>query len=352
MTEALPFKSDSVPALFGMIGALRPIRENLWHGFFAGMLIFAAAFLLQYVCGPLLGGAPFAAFFGAILIATLVGGLRIGLLISVMCFAAGWYFFLRPYQSWTLQGERGMGALLMYWIPTAALLYIVDGLNRAVDAFAAERDRVGVLFGELQHRVANNMMFLAGLLRLQRRAMILKPDSHLEVLDQAQLRLETMARIHRRLYDTEMIHRPLISYLEGLTTDILDAAGARNVACVVEVALPRLDLPRLMNLSLLVHELVTNSLRHGFEGCKGGKISIKLAYETNNLVLCVSDNGKGYFADPNAKPSLGTNIIRSLSAQLGGEATWLSSGGTIARVVFPATPPRWGTSRMSGFASQ
>jgi two-component sensor histidine kinase len=37
--------------------------------------------------------------------------------------------------------------------------------------------------------------------------------------------------------------------------------------------------------------------------------------------------------------SLGLTIIRSLAAQLGGEVSWSASGGTTARVAFPAQSP-------------
>jgi two-component sensor histidine kinase len=223
-----------------------------------------------------------------------------------------------------------------FWITAGIQLYVIEALNRAVDGLSAERDRVGVLFRELQHRVANNMSFVASMLRLQRRQVETRPESALAVFDQAQTRLETMARIHRRLYDPQSADLPLTAYFEGLVKDILEAAGAKHIVCVVEVTPAKFDLARLVTLSLLINELVTNAIKHGLAGRDSGTVSVRLDREADDYVLAIADNGKG-MANPAASgASLGLTIIRSLAAQLGGDVSWSAAGGTTARVTFPA----------------
>jgi len=321
---------------FRVVESFRPIRNNPWLGIAAGVFIFTCGFLLWYVPGGILEIVPFITLFPAILIAALIGGLWAGLTVTLLSFVAGWYFFVPPYNSWYLDEEKGAPALILFWVTAGIQLYVIEALNRAVDRLSEERDRVGVLFRELQHRVANNMTFVASLLRLQRKAIESNPQGAGVILDQAQTRLDTMARIHRRLYDPKIVDLPLTSYLEGLAKDILEAAGARNIACLVEVEPVKLELSRLVALSLLVNELMTNSLKHGFVGRSGGTISIKLNREAEKLVLAVQDNGRGLAGDTPGETSLGMTIIRSLAAQLGGEVTWSSAAGTTARVSFPA----------------
>jgi two-component sensor histidine kinase len=321
---------------FRIVESLRPIRTNPLLGYSAGLVIFALGFLLRYLPGGMLDAVPFITLFPAILIAALVGGLGVGLMVALLSFVAGWYFFLPPYDSWSLAAPKATVSLALFWVTAAVQLYVIEALNRAVDGLAAERDRVAVLFRELQHRVANNMMFLGGLLRLQRKAIEAKPEMAPIVLEQAQSRLETMARIHRRLYDPQIVEAPLTSYLQGLAKDILEAAGARNIVCVVEVEPVRLELSRLVTLSLLITELVTNSLKHGFEGRPGGTISIRLDRDADQLVLAIADDGKGLPGEAPGDGSLGATIIRSLAAQLGGDIAWSSGPGTTARIAFPA----------------
>lgn len=316
---------------------LRPIRMHPWLGYTAGFAVFAAGFALRYAAGATLDSVPFITLFPAILVAALMGGLGVGLLVAVLSFFSGWYFFLPPAVSWSVRDGDTIAALVFFWIAAGIQLFVIEALHRAVDGLSAERDRVGVLFRELQHRVANNMSFVASLLRLQRRLVETKPESALPVFDQAQNRLETMARIHRRLYDPHSADLALTAYFEGLVKDILEAAGAKNILCVVEMAPAKFDLTRLVTLSLLVNELVTNAIKHGLAGRDSGTVSVRLRQEAQNYVLAVEDNGKGMTEEPaESGGSLGLTIIRSLATQLGGEVSWVVSGGTTARVAFPA----------------
>jgi two-component sensor histidine kinase len=316
---------------------LRPVRTHLWLGYAAGLGVFAAGFALRYAAGGALDASPYITLFPAILVAALVGGLRVGLVVAVLSFFSGWYFFVPPAGSWAIRDAGAAATLIFFWITAGIQLYVIEALNRAVDGLSSERDRAAVLFRELQHRVANNMSFVASLLRLQRKQVEKKPDSALAVFDQAQARLETMARIHRRLYDPHSADLPLTVYFEGLVKDILEAAGAKNIVCLVEVAPAKFDLARLVTLSLLVNELVTNAIKHGLAGRDSGTVTVRLEQEAQNYVLAVEDNGKGMAEEPAASSaSLGLTIIRSLGTQLGGEVSWSANGGTTARVAFPA----------------
>ena len=315
---------------------LRPLRSHPWLGYVAGLAVFAVGFLVRFVAGEALDAVAFITLFPAILVAALIGGVRVGLVVAVLCFLGGWYFFLKPTHTFAIRDGDTVAALIFFWITAGIQLYVIEALNRAVDGLSAERDRVGVLFRELQHRVANNMSFVASLLRLQRRQVETRPESALAVFDQAQTRLETMARIHRRLYDPQSADLPLTAYFEGLVKDILEAAGAKNIVCVVEVAPAKFELARLVTLSLLINELVTNAIKHGLAGRDSGTVSVRLDRLAGDYVLAVADNGKGMSDSAASDASLGLTIIRSLAAQLGGDVSWSAAHGTTARVAFPA----------------
>lgn len=237
--------------------------------------------------------------------------------------------------SWAI-AEKGLLTLFLFALTACIQLYVIEALTRAADRLSDERDRVSVLFRKLQHRVANNMAFVSSLLGMQRKAAESGVASATIILDQARSRLDTMARIHRRLYDPTIIDQPLTAYLEGLATDILEAAGARNVVCVIEVERVKLDLTKLVTLSLLITELMTNSIKHAFLGQPKGTISIKLDHDAEKLILAVHDDGKGFEGVSSSEISLGTTIIRALAQQLGGELEWVKGPGTKVRLAFPA----------------
>jgi two-component sensor histidine kinase len=226
---------------------------------------------------------------------------------------------------------------MIFFVITGAIqLYVIRTLNLAVDQLSEERDRTAILFKELQHRVANNLQFVSSLLQWQRRTS--DPVASAKAIDVAQNRLELMARIHRRLYDPDAISMPLGRYFEGLCQEILEATGAKNVVCLVEVPPVTFDINRLMALSLLLNEAITNSVKHGFGGCERGTVSIRLDLDTaNHYALTITDDGVGLASGTNELKGLGSNIMQSLAARLRGEITFVGEGGVTTRVVFPAT---------------
>jgi two-component sensor histidine kinase len=279
---------------------------------------------------------PFITLFPAILLAALLGGIWVGLLVTIVSFLAGWYFFLPPYNSWTVETPGTPAILILFFLTAAIQLFVIDALNRTVDRLGQERDRTRTLFRELQHRVANNMTFVASLLRLQERTIEDDPENARFKLAEAQKRIQTMARIHRRLYDPQAIDQPISEYLEGLTKDILAAAGASHISANLQIAPVKLDLERLVTLSLLVNELITNSVKHGFKDRMTGRITLKLTSEDDSrVVLVISDDGCGYDGNAPVGRSLGTLIIQSLATQLQAELKWSRDLGTTAQIRFP-----------------
>ena len=314
-----------------LVEATYLLRHHPWLGYAAGLVVFALAFLVRFVAQGWLDDVPFITLFPAILIAALIGGLRVGVMVTILSFLFAWYFFIPA-----IGGPAAYITLGLFCVTAAIQLYIIDTLNRTVDRLSAERDHVHVLFRELQHRVANNMAFVASLLNLKRRTLQVSPQDAAQVLDDAQARLETIARLHRRLYDPAIVNQPVSAYLETLARDILEGSGASNVVCIVETNDITLDLTRLVTLSLLINEVITNSIKHGFSGRDSGTITIKLMREGPNHVLTVKDDGRGLHSAPETSGTLGMMIIRSLASQLGGEINWSNHSGTTARLEFPA----------------
>ncbi len=68
----------------------------------------------------------------------------------------------------------------------------------------------------------------------------------------------------------------------------------------------------------------------------GAASAVDLEREQERLVLTVRDNGRGY--SPSAESGLGTRLVTTFAAQLGGSASWNASqsGGCTITVVFPA----------------
>jgi two-component sensor histidine kinase len=316
-----------------LIQKISAVRRHAWHGYAAATAIFVVAFLIRNYFGPQDDpNVPFITFFPAILLVAVFSGAAAATAIAVIGALLALYLFIPPYQLfpatwwiWTV--------MTLYAVTSAVLIVSVHYLNRAMDDLELERDRSRALFRELQHRVANNMQFAAALLALQRRRTGDGPAA--EVLERTRERFEAMARLHRRLYDPTALEGPLSDYLESLCREMVEVSGAKNIVCLAQIDNDiRLDLQKLLTLSLVVSELVTNSLKHAFNET-GGTISINLERAERQLLLTIADNGRGLPVVTDAPKGLGMQVLESLAQQLGGSLKVVSEKGVTARLTFP-----------------
>ena len=330
-----------------LLSAGTVFRRDKWLGYGLALFSFALALFLRFeLQGTLPPGFPYLTFFPAVILTTFLAGLWPGVVCAILSGLASLYFFIPPFNSFALHASSLIAIGFYVFIVTVDIA-LIHFMHRAADRLLAKKqvmedlyDQQRTMFQELQHRVANNMTFVAALLQLQKRNITADPASASSALDEAQSRIETMSRIHRRLYDPASVDLPVADYFQEICSDLLQATGARNIVCIVDMPAVRLDIARLTTLSLLVTELVTNSLKHAFAE-DGGTIALKLEQlDPQRLSLTVSDNGRGMpeTISDTASKGLGTRIVQALAAQLGGEVKALAGQrrGTAWQVVFAA----------------
>jgi two-component sensor histidine kinase len=316
-------------ALFRKLPGDRPVL-----GLLAGGGFFVLASVLRWLLGGMSEGFGPMTFLPAILLAGLYGGIRIGLLVAVFCFVVAWVMFFPPYGTFTLATPHRIS--MGIFVVTAGLeLYVIRSLNLAINDLSQARERSNILFRELQHRVANNLQFVAALLNLRRKA--LKADSSgAQALAAAETRLSMMSRVHRRLHDPRSVDQPVTEYIEALCIDLIAASDTPDIRLTVTGEPIVLDLEALMSLSLIVAELVTNSLKHAFHDRTDGSIRIVLGMERGFHCLTVADDGPGLpetFGRMKTG-SLGQGILQSLASQLHGSISFERGPGAVAKLVF------------------
>lgn len=179
-----------------------------------------------------------------------------------------------------------------------------------------------VLLREVHHRVKNNLQIIYSLLNLQADR-IEHPGAALLLRD-SQDRIQSIALVHEQLYRSEdLASVRFADYLRTITQYLLNSYGvdtqqvclavdAQNIALPVDIALP---------CGLIVHELISNALKHAFPDGRKGKISIELHdHEGEHAVLHIADDGVGfpeYFNLVESK-TLGLQLAFGLANQLGG----------------------------------
>lgn len=327
------------------VQATSRLRKRVWLGGGVAIIASCLALLLRLWIDPFLPtGFPYLTFFPCVILVTFFFGWRPGLVSAVVCAAFAWFWFIAPSKT-PAASVQSVVAILFYCLVVGVDILLINFLHRAAEHIAQDQQILADLyrdqrnmFGELQHRVANNMQFVSTLLALQKRRVVGNPKEAGRLLDEAQERIETISRIHRQLYDPEREKDLLGPYLQGICTDLLAASGARAIVCRVEAVAVSIDLARLTTLSLFVVEVLTNAVKHAFEEGRPGRIEVALRHEgPDALVLTVIDDGRGLPADfENANHGLGWRICNGLARQLKGAMTYTSVRGTEVRLVFPA----------------
>jgi PAS domain S-box-containing protein len=210
--------------------------------------------------------------------------------------------------------------------------------QRRIEAALADRE---TLLREVYHRVKNNLQVVQSLLSLQQRALP-EGEARAALQDSVQ-RVRAMALVHEKLYQTGNLSAvELPEYTADLVQQIGESAGAqaRGIALQVDVCRVQAALDVALPFGLLVAELVTNSLKHGFPAGRAGAVHVHLARADTFLRLQVSDSGVSLppTFDLAQTRSMGLQLAASLAGQLGGTLKAHSEGGA----VFSADLPRLG----------
>lgn len=320
---------------------MRPVQ-----GYALAVAACAAAIGIRLAAAPLLPpGFPFLTFFPAVILVAFVAGPGPATLCALLSGLAAALLFM-PAGPAGPASPAGMVALGMFASVAAIDIILIHMTTRAGNRLRAERERAArlyeeqrLLFQELQHRVANNMAFVASILSMQKRRVASDPGSAMVAFDDAIERIHAIARVHRRLYDPAAASLSAQDYLEQLARDSLTLMNAGEVRLEVSAPELQLDLTRLVALSLIVTELLTNAVKHGLAGRSDGLIRIGIAPAGPDLLaLTVADDGPGLPPgfDPRAARGLGARIVQGLAAQLGGTIDWPVGQGGMVRVEFPA----------------
>ena len=208
--------------------------------------------------------------------------------------------------------------------PTLILLTIEDVTDRR----AAEREiaellqQKETLLQEMQHRVANSLQIIAGILLLKART-VQSEETRLHLMD-AHQRVMSVAAVQQQLLASrhgEPIEiGPYLSRLcETLAASMTD--DSRPISLKVQAEGGMASSAEAVSIGLIVTELVINAFKHAFVGDRTADFLV-VAYEATETGwrLAVSDNGigkpKGHLNLEKTTPGLGTIIVEALAKQL------------------------------------
>lgn len=223
---------------------------------------------------------------------------------------------------------EGMDCLLIVLSDISDLKRTQSMLERSL----AEKE---LLLKEIHHRVKNNLMIISSLLSLQ--SSQVNDEETMDLFRESENRARSMALIHERLYRSEDLKNiDLAEYLGRLASEIFRSYSADSrIRMNLEIDELRVDVETAVPLGLIVNELLTNAVKHAFPDGEG-TVTVSLRRRNSRVILEVSDDGKGFPEDIDweSSPSLGLQLVRSLTEQIDGEVEMISDGGTTFRITF------------------
>ena len=143
--------------------------------------------------------------------------------------------------------------------------------------------------------------------------------------------------MHDKLYRSESLTSINFgSYLTDLVTQLV-RAGGYDPAVDLQFSVADINFPvdNAITCGLIINELVGNSLKHASAASPALKVS--LAREEGDIAISIWDNGTAPL-DPDIielPKTLGLNLVKTLSRQLGGTVLLHRNGGTEFKVVLP-----------------
>ncbi|MFO7781996.1 MAG: PAS domain S-box protein [Spirochaetia bacterium] len=173
------------------------------------------------------------------------------------------------------------------------------------------------LMRELNHRVKNNLNMLSSLISL-------KDSETQEDLSDITHRIAAIGLVHEKLHQQDATqHIPVRDYLQELLDAVFSSFTTQPVRIDTDIEDIRIDHDTAIPLGLIVNEIATNAIKHGFIGGEDARFAVTLTRaeaEGAGYTLIVSNTGNPFPEEIGLEHAntLGLQLISGLVSQLRG----------------------------------
>ncbi len=223
---------------------------------------------------------------------------------------------------------KGQASVLDAWsnvienddgVPTFRLLAMAVVLSEIAAERAQAKQQLeekDTLLRELQHRVKNNLQMVTALIRLEARQL---PEAG-DRFDRLAGRVEALSLLYKSLSEQEDLQEiDLGIYLSQVAAAVMRAHGVEGIRLDLKVDTWPVSINVAMPTGLVVNELLTNALKHGFQGRDGGTIKLHSLVDDTGCCVIIADDGVG-LPDGTEWPQpgkLSALILKSLTQNAG-----------------------------------
>ncbi|NRA11940.1 MAG: sensor histidine kinase, partial [Crocinitomicaceae bacterium] len=205
-------------------------------------------------------------------------------------------------------------------------------IKRSNNKLARAVSEKALLLQEVHHRVKNNMQMVSSVLDVQ--ANFIEDKKSLDAIRKSQNRIHALALAHQNLYGDENYQSIRIQeYLKN----ILGLVKTEDIELDIQCPEFEFEMEKAQIIGFVLHELLLNSIEHGFKKEDVKKITIFIEKIGGKYTLIYKDNGavlKGS-AKSIENPGFGMTMIRSfVERSLSGKLSLNLSNGFEARITF------------------
>ncbi len=192
------------------------------------------------------------------------------------------------------------------------------------------------LMQELNHRVKNNLMMITALISMKNRELGDAVD-----LSDLEHQIAAIRIVHEKLYQTGDITKiDFSTYSQDLLITIFAANPSGPVTIENNSEMLYLPPKQVIPLGLILNELATNAVKHGFTADTPARFSIELRSlpSEGRYVLTVSNNGRPFPEEVDLKKadSMGLRLITVLTEQVKGTIELQKTPHPTFTIRFPA----------------
>jgi len=178
--------------------------------------------------------------------------------------------------------------------PVFRMLALVGAASRdaSLSEFEQRIQNKDLLLRELQHRVANNLQMITALIRIEARNV---PEKTVDDrFSRLAGRVEALGLLYRSLSDEGQAGTvDLGVYLSQIASAVMLAHAQEGIHLNLQVDTWLVSINVAMPAGLMVNELLTNALKHAFNGREGGTIQLHSLVDETGCRVIVADDGVG-----------------------------------------------------------
>ncbi|RME99396.1 MAG: GAF domain-containing protein [Chloroflexi bacterium] len=201
-----------------------------------------------------------------------------------------------------------------------------------------------LLLQEVNHRVANNLTAISGMLSVERNH-LKEADlqAYQAIMHDLTNRVNGLATVHNMLSATEWAPIPLDEMIMGVIQSSLQMIPfSKNVDVTVSATPVRVTSDLAHNLALIINELATNTTKYALNHRDAAAISVKIQDFANQQVqIEFRDDGPGYPEDVlrMERFSVGLELVNNMTRRtLRGNWQLFNDSGAVTVIVFQAGP--------------